>query len=96
MEAQLNLLKKETHDYTYRCAIEARQMMDDVQVEAHNLDSLERDAEEILKVLLLISWTIKFKVSIYLLMEICQALTPNKFIFVVDLQIEIAGDNQTN
>lgn len=50
MEAQLNLLKKETHDYTYRCAIEARQMMDDVQMEAHNLDILERDAEEILKV----------------------------------------------
>ncbi|CAL2236257.1 unnamed protein product [Prunus armeniaca] len=49
VEAQLNLLKKETHDYTNRCAIEARQMMDDVQMEAHNLDILERDAEEILK-----------------------------------------------
>lgn len=51
LEAQLNLLKKEIQDYTYRCAAEANKMMEEVQGEALNLDIVEREAAEVLKVL---------------------------------------------
>lgn len=50
MEAQLNLLRKETQDYTYRCEEEARKMMDEVKKEAHDMNIVEREAAEILKV----------------------------------------------
>lgn len=50
MEAQLNLSRKETEDCTSRCAAEAKMLVEDVQTEAHNLDVLEREAAEILKV----------------------------------------------
>jgi hypothetical protein len=50
MEAQLNLSRKETEDSTSRCAAEAKKLVEDVQIEAHNLDVLEREAAEILKV----------------------------------------------
>lgn len=49
VEAQLNLLKKETQEYTSRCAAEARSLMEDVQRETHNLNTVEREADEILK-----------------------------------------------
>ncbi|GAV67378.1 Ndc80_HEC domain-containing protein [Cephalotus follicularis] len=49
VEGQCSLLKKETQDYTDRCAAEARKMMEDVQMEAHNLDIMEREAAELLK-----------------------------------------------
>ncbi|KAL9368328.1 hypothetical protein Peur_039527 [Populus x canadensis] len=49
MEAQLNLSRKETEDNTARCAAEAKKLIEDVQIEAHNLDVLEREAAEILK-----------------------------------------------
>ncbi|GLT41941.1 hypothetical protein SLA2020_159670 [Shorea laevis] len=49
VEAQVNLLKKEMQDYTYKCAAEARKMVEDVQIEAHNLDIVEREAAEVLK-----------------------------------------------
>lgn len=49
MEAQLNLSRKETEDSTSRCAAEAKKLVEDVQIEAHNLDVLEREAAEILK-----------------------------------------------
>ncbi|KAL9405423.1 hypothetical protein Peur_002395 [Populus x canadensis] len=49
MEAQLNLSRKETEDSTSRCAAEAKKLVEDVQMEAHNLDVLEREAAEILK-----------------------------------------------
>ncbi|KAM2274884.1 hypothetical protein ACFX1S_044634 [Malus domestica] len=49
VEAQLNLLKKETQEYTSRCAAEARNLMEDVERETRNLDIVEREAEEILK-----------------------------------------------
>lgn len=51
LEAQLNLLKKEIQDYTYRCAAEANKMMEEVQGDALNLDIVEREAAEVLKVL---------------------------------------------
>lgn len=49
LEAQLNLLKKEIQDYTYRCAAEANKMMEEVQGDALNLDIVEREAAEVLK-----------------------------------------------
>lgn len=49
VEAQLNLLRKETQDYTHRCEEEARKMMDEVKKEAHDMNIVEREAAEILK-----------------------------------------------
>nr|DAD24441.1 TPA_asm: hypothetical protein HUJ06_025904 [Nelumbo nucifera] len=49
-EAQLNLLKKEIEDYTSRCAVEAKRMLEDVQREEHNLDLVEKEAEEFFKI----------------------------------------------
>ncbi|KAJ7946657.1 kinetochore protein NDC80-like [Quillaja saponaria] len=49
MEAQLNILKKEMEDYTNGSAAEAKKMVEDVQLEAHNLDMVEREAAEVLK-----------------------------------------------
>ncbi|KAK0601932.1 hypothetical protein LWI29_028879 [Acer saccharum] len=37
-------------EHTYRCAAEVKKMMEDVQIEAHNLDMVEREAAEVLKV----------------------------------------------
>lgn len=51
MEAQLNRLKKETEDYISRCAVEARKMVEEVDQEAHDLDMVEREAAEVLKVI---------------------------------------------
>ncbi|KAG6711197.1 hypothetical protein I3842_05G041300 [Carya illinoinensis] len=49
LEAQLNLLKKEIQDYTYRCAAEVKTMIEEVQREADDLDVVERDVAEVLK-----------------------------------------------
>lgn len=49
VEAQMNLLKKEMQDYTYKFEAEARSMVEDVQIEAHNLDIVEREAAEVFK-----------------------------------------------
>lgn len=51
MEAHLNMIKKETQDYTSRCSAEAKTMLEDVQVEAHDLDIMEREAADVLKVI---------------------------------------------
>ena len=48
----MNLVRKETQEHTYRCAAEVKKMMEDVQIEAHNLDMVEREAAKVLKVLL--------------------------------------------
>ncbi|TXG65285.1 hypothetical protein EZV62_006560 [Acer yangbiense] len=50
VEAQLNLIRKEMQEHTYRCAAEVKKMMEDVQIEAHNLDMVEIEAAEVLKV----------------------------------------------
>ncbi|XP_031277765.1 kinetochore protein NDC80 homolog [Pistacia vera] len=50
MEAQLNLFRKETQEHAYRCAAESRKMVEDVQTEAQNLDMVEKEAAEVLKV----------------------------------------------
>ncbi|GMH01277.1 hypothetical protein Nepgr_003116 [Nepenthes gracilis] len=49
MEALLNFIRKETQEYSSRCAAEAQRMIENVEVEAHNLDSIERQAMESLK-----------------------------------------------
>lgn len=50
LEAQLQLLRKEMDEYTNRCAVDAKNMLEDVEMESHNLDMVEREAEDILKV----------------------------------------------
>ncbi|XP_050214817.1 kinetochore protein NDC80 homolog [Mercurialis annua] len=49
VEAQLILLRNETEEFTNRCAVEAQKLSQDVQMEAHNLDVLEREAADFLK-----------------------------------------------
>ncbi|OMO77130.1 Kinetochore protein Ndc80 [Corchorus capsularis] len=49
VEAQINLLKKEMHEYGYRSTAEAKKMVEDVQTEAQKLDIAEIEASEILK-----------------------------------------------
>lgn len=57
MEAQLNMIKKETQDYTSRCSAEAKKMLEDIQLADHDVDIMEREAAEVLKV---ISWFLFF------------------------------------
>ena len=52
-ETQLISLKDEMRDYILRCSTESKKMVEDVQQEAHNLDLVEGEAEESLKVLML-------------------------------------------
>ncbi|KAG4945348.1 hypothetical protein JHK87_041355 [Glycine soja] len=49
MEAQLNRIKKETHEYTSRASAEAKKMLEDVQLADHEIDIMEREAAEVLK-----------------------------------------------
>ncbi|KAI3412618.1 uncharacterized protein J3R85_017149 [Psidium guajava] len=49
LEGQMNLLKQEMQDFLRRCALEVQRMVEDVEVEAHNLDIVEREAAEVLK-----------------------------------------------
>ncbi|KAK7328238.1 hypothetical protein VNO77_22340 [Canavalia gladiata] len=49
MESQLNMIKKETHEYTSRCSAEAKKMLEDVQLADHDLDIMEKEAAEVLK-----------------------------------------------
>ncbi|KAG4380960.1 hypothetical protein AAZX31_15G046400 [Glycine max] len=51
MEAQLNRIKKETHEYTSRASAEAKKMLEDVQLADHEIDIMEREAAEVLKVI---------------------------------------------
>lgn len=54
IETQVNSLRNETQDYRLRCSTEAKKMVEDVRQEAHNLDLMEREAGEILKVFVLL------------------------------------------
>ncbi|XP_065872665.1 kinetochore protein NDC80 homolog [Euphorbia lathyris] len=49
MEAHIDHLRKETEEYTNRYLMEAKKLADDVEMECHNLDILEKEAAEILK-----------------------------------------------
>ena len=50
MEAQLNFLKKETQNYTSRCATEAKKLAEDVEIETHNVDIVEREVADVQEV----------------------------------------------
>ncbi|KAL2513716.1 Kinetochore protein Ndc80 [Forsythia ovata] len=47
--AQVNLTRKESQEYTSRCAAEARKMVEEVETEARNMDVVEKEASEFLK-----------------------------------------------
>jgi len=51
METQINMIKKETQEYTSRCHAEAKKLMEDVQLADHEIDIMEREAAEVLKVI---------------------------------------------
>lgn len=46
----MDLLKKDTQDFTSRCAAEAKKMADDVEAEARHLDNVEKEAADMLQV----------------------------------------------
>ncbi|KAF5731973.1 kinetochore protein ndc80 [Tripterygium wilfordii] len=46
VETKLNFLRKETEEYVYRCAAEAKKMREDVQNDANDMDAVEREAAE--------------------------------------------------
>ena len=50
VEAQLDFLKKETQNYTSRCAMEAKKLVEDVEIETHNVDIVEREVADVLEV----------------------------------------------
>ncbi|KAJ9687324.1 hypothetical protein PVL29_015993 [Vitis rotundifolia] len=49
VEAQLNSSKKETQNYTSRCATEAKKLVEDVEIETHNVDIVEREVADVLE-----------------------------------------------
>ncbi|KAK6915180.1 Kinetochore protein Ndc80 [Dillenia turbinata] len=49
VEAELDFLKKEAHEYISRCAAEARKMAEDVEAETQNIDMMEKEAAEVVK-----------------------------------------------
>ena len=71
VEAQSNVLMKETQEYTSRCIAEAKKMAEDIEAEAHKLGIVEREAEEFLRVWLVLPfsflWQLKgiYKANVY-------------------------------
>ncbi|PIM98610.1 Centromere-associated protein HEC1 [Handroanthus impetiginosus] len=49
VEAQLNIMRKETQEYASRCAAEARRMAEEVDMEAQKMSAVEKEAAEFLK-----------------------------------------------
>ncbi|CAI9103915.1 OLC1v1002510C2 [Oldenlandia corymbosa var. corymbosa] len=49
VEVRLNTVKKESQDYTARCASEARKLLEEVEAEARNLEIVEKEATEMIK-----------------------------------------------
>ncbi|KAJ9691411.1 hypothetical protein PVL29_013558 [Vitis rotundifolia] len=49
VEAQLIFLKKELQNYTSRCATEAKKLVEDVEIETHNVDIVEREVADVLE-----------------------------------------------
>ncbi|XP_076919844.1 kinetochore protein NDC80 homolog [Bidens hawaiensis] len=46
VEHQLNSIKNETQDYTSRCAMEARQLVHNFEIESNKVDLVEKEARE--------------------------------------------------
>lgn len=49
VEGEIGVMKRETHEYTSRCATEARNIAEAVELEERDLESIEREAAEFLK-----------------------------------------------
>ncbi|KAI3445667.1 hypothetical protein Pfo_002332 [Paulownia fortunei] len=49
VEAQSNVIRKETHEYASRCAAEARKLAEEVDMEAQKMSVVEKEAAEFLK-----------------------------------------------
>ncbi|KAG5525920.1 hypothetical protein RHGRI_032275 [Rhododendron griersonianum] len=49
VEAQLNLVQRETQEYTSRCMAEAQKMADTIEADTHKLEIVEREVAEFLK-----------------------------------------------
>ena len=50
MENQLNLLRDETQEHISRCMMEAKKLVEDVKAEEQNMDIVEKEATELLRV----------------------------------------------
>ncbi|KAL5097601.1 hypothetical protein RYX36_001928 [Vicia faba] len=50
LETQKDMIKKETQDYTSRCAAEVKNMTEDIQIVDHDMSIMERESFDILKV----------------------------------------------
>ncbi|KAL3515596.1 hypothetical protein ACH5RR_022498 [Cinchona calisaya] len=49
VEAQINRIRKETQEHTSRCVSEAAKMVDELEAETHNLETVEKEATEFLE-----------------------------------------------
>ncbi|KAI3707869.1 hypothetical protein L2E82_36762 [Cichorium intybus] len=49
VENQINLIKNDTQEYTSMCAIEARKLVEDFQIESHKVDIVEKEARELVE-----------------------------------------------
>ncbi|KAL0422320.1 UNVERIFIED_CONTAM: Kinetochore protein NDC80 [Sesamum latifolium] len=49
VEAQLNIMRKETQDYASRCAAEAKKLAEEVEMEAEKMSVVENEAAEFFK-----------------------------------------------
>ncbi|XP_026379333.1 kinetochore protein NDC80 homolog isoform X1 [Papaver somniferum] len=50
LESHLSLMRKESEDFTSKCAVEAKRMSEEVERERHNVEMMEREAEEFVKI----------------------------------------------
>lgn len=50
METRINLIKKETQDYTSQCAMEARKLVEKFKAESYKVDVVEKEARELVEV----------------------------------------------
>lgn len=50
VEAQLNLVQRETQEYTSTCVAEAQKMADTMEADTHKLEIVEREVADFLKV----------------------------------------------
>ncbi|KVH94256.1 Kinetochore protein Ndc80, partial [Cynara cardunculus var. scolymus] len=49
VESHLSVIKNETQDYTSRCAMEARQLVQNFEAESHHMDVVEKEALELVE-----------------------------------------------
>ncbi|XP_026379866.1 kinetochore protein NDC80 homolog [Papaver somniferum] len=49
LESQLSMMKKETEEFTMKCNMEGKRMIEDFERETHNVEIMEKEAEEYVK-----------------------------------------------